>query len=73
MDMEAAGPSAAPRSTRPAMSVGTAARTRTGSWATAHVSVMTNSRVRLEMREETNPTTSPERLNSSEKELEISP
>lgn len=73
MDMDAAGPSAAPRRTRPAISVGTAATTSTGSWATAHVSVMTKSRVRLLTREETKPTTSPVRLNSRKKELEISP
>ncbi len=64
IDIEAAGPSATPSRTRPAIRVGTAATASTGSWATAHSSAITKSMVLLETREEKKPTTSPERLNS---------
>ncbi len=71
--MDAAGPSAAPSRMRPAIRVGTEATTRTGSWATAHTTVMTNSRTRLEIRVERNPTRSPETLKRKKKELDMRP
>lgn len=58
---------------RPAIRVGTVATTRTGSWATAHNTVMTSKSTLLEIRVETNPTRSPEMLKRKKKELEIRP